>query len=87
MATMRESEIVEASHEPGRDAFHRVRNLRRKKSDAVERVPTQWFMVFMVYYRPDSQTKYSVMKSSFNVIPRPGPCGTVIQPFWACIFS
>ena len=28
-------------HEPlGRDAFHRVRNLRRKKTDAVERVPT-----------------------------------------------
>ena len=32
-------------YEPGRDAFHRVRNVRRKKSDAVERVPTQWFMV------------------------------------------
>ena len=30
----------EAFHELGRDAFHRVRNLRRKKSDAVERVPT-----------------------------------------------
>ena len=30
-------------HEPlGRDAFHRVRNLRLKSSDAVERVPTQF---------------------------------------------
>ena len=32
-------------HEPGRDAFHRVRNSRRENSDAVERVPTQGFMV------------------------------------------
>ena len=29
-------------HELGRDAFHRVRNLRRKKTDAVERVPTEF---------------------------------------------
>ena len=37
---MRDFEIVQAAHEPGRDAFHRVRDLRRKKTDAVERVPT-----------------------------------------------
>ena len=34
-------------HEPlGRDAFHRVRNLRRKKTDAVERIPTGFMESF-----------------------------------------
>ena len=36
---------MEASHEPGRDAFHRVLFFASQVSDAVERVPTQWFMV------------------------------------------
>ena len=41
MARVRDFEFVENSHEPhGRDAFHRVRNVRPKKTDAVERVPT-----------------------------------------------
>ena len=40
MATVRDFEIVENLHGLVRDAFHRVRNRRRKKSDAVERVPT-----------------------------------------------
>ena len=33
-----------ARHELGRDAFHRVRFFASQVSDAVERVPTQWFM-------------------------------------------
>ena len=37
--------MIAPVHEPGRDAFHRVRNRRRKKTDAMERVATQWFMV------------------------------------------
>ena len=47
----------EAFHEPGRDAFHRARNVRRKKSDAVERVPTQRFMVRVHAHEPAGRSR------------------------------
>ena len=34
-----------AFHALGRDAFHRVRFFVSQVADAVERIPTQWFMV------------------------------------------
>ena len=41
MATMCDFEIVEATHEPGRDVFYCVRALMREIPDAVERVSTR----------------------------------------------
>ena len=57
----------------GRDAFHRVRNLRLKKSDAVKRVPTQWFTAQMharqrtdSSHEPEGRARHSVRAAAWQ---------------------